>query len=561
MNLKQKLLTGFFSIIALLMIISGITYVQFNAVNDQYSSTITDRTNKIQLTSYTLFETYQEERDLQAYLTTGDVEKLDAYYLNRDEFKENIGNLAAHSNSKEANGLIDQLVATEERFAEMAEEAITYKQSENVEGYTDLMNTRGDEISAELENIGKELLFYQQDAFAATSQQLSQQTNNTIRVIVILSLVAIATGIAVALGISNKISKRAKIVTEVAEEIANGNLAIDEINVKGKDEISHLALAVNKMLNNLHDMIEKVSQTSEQVASSSQELLAIAEETTAATNQVADSISNVAESIEVQSRNTNESAHGANEIATGILQITGNTSTVAQTTIETIRQAAKGNQNVQEVIRQMNTISQANEETNQVIQALEKRSIEIGKIISVITDISDQTNLLALNAAIESARAGEQGKGFAVVADEVRKLAEQSRESANQIAKLIQHIQTDTSKAVEMMHHGNDEIVQGMTIAEETGKSFERIVQSIESTTIQTQELSAASEQISASVQQVNASIEEVAAAAKTSSATTGEIAAATEEQLASTEEVSSSATFLAQLAEELTGLVSKFSV
>lgn len=561
MNLKQKLLTVFFSIIALLMIISGITYVQFNAVNDQYSSTITDRTNKIQLTSYTLFETYQEERDLQAYLTTGDVEKLDAYYLNRDEFKENIGNLAAHSNSKEANGLIDQLVATEERFAEMAEEAITYKQSENVEGYTDLMNTRGDEISGELENIGKELLFYQQDAFAATSQQLSQQTNNTIRVIVILSLVAIATGIAVALGISNKISKRAKIVTEVAEEIANGNLAIDEINVKGKDEISHLALAVNKMLNNLHDMIEKVSQTSEQVASSSQELLAIAEETTAATNQVADSISNVAESIEVQSRNTNESAHGANEIATGILQITGNTSTVAQTTIETIRQAAKGNQNVQEVIRQMNTISQANEETNQVIQALEKRSIEIGKIISVITDISDQTNLLALNAAIESARAGEQGKGFAVVADEVRKLAEQSRESANQIAKLIQHIQTDTSKAVEMMHHGNNEIVQGMTIAEETGKSFERIVQSIESTTIQTQELSAASEQISASVQQVNASIEEVAAAAKTSSATTGEIAAATEEQLASTEEVSSSATFLAQLAEELTGLVSKFSV
>lgn len=379
--------------------------------------------------------------------------------------------------------------------------------------------------------------------------------------IVILSLVAIATGIAVALGISNKISKRAKIVTEVAEEIADGNLAIDEINVKGKDEISHLALAVNKMLNNLHDMIEKVSQTSEQVASSSQELLAIAEETTAATNQVADSISNVAESIEVQSRNTNESAHGANEIATGILQITGNTSTVAQTTIETIRQAAKGNQNVQEVIRQMNMISQANEETNQVIQALEKRSIEIGKIIGVITDISDQTNLLALNAAIESARAGEQGKGFAVVADEVRKLAEQSRESANQIAKLIQHIQTDTSKAVEMMHHGNDEIVQGMTIAEETGKSFERIVQSIESTTIQTQELSAASEQISASVQQVNASIEEVAAAAKTSSATTGEIAAATEEQLASTEEVSSSATFLAQLAEELTGLVSKFSV
>lgn len=561
MNLKQKLLTGFFSIIALLMIISGIAFIELNAVNDEYTSTIREGINKIHLTSNAISESYRQEIELQTYLATGNPESLEAFDTSGKEFQKHIANLTSHTNHEDGLKLVDQISSAQEKLMTMAEEAIAYKDADNTAAYTALMNGRGNEITNQIHTVGEKLISYHENSFTEVSEDLTKQTKRATLTIMIISLVAIATGIAVALGISNKISKRAKIVTEVAEEIANGNLAIDEIDVKGKDEISHLALAVNKMLNNLHDMIEKVSQTSEQVASSSQELLAIAEETTAATNQVADSISNVAESIEVQSRNTNESAHGANEIATGILQITGNTSTVAQTTIETIRQAAKGNQNVQEVIRQMNTISQANEETNQVIQALEKRSVEIGKIISVITDISDQTNLLALNAAIESARAGEHGKGFAVVADEVRKLAEQSRESANQIAKLIQHIQTDTSKAVEMMHHGNNEIVQGMTIAEETGKSFERIVQSIESTTIQTQELSAASEQISASVQQVNASIEEVAAAAKTSSATTGEIAAATEEQLASTEEVSSSATFLAQLAEELTGLVSKFSI
>ena len=561
MNLKQKLLTGFFSIIALLIIISGIAYIELNAVNDEYTSTIKEGTNKIHLTSNAIFESYQQEIELQTYLATGDPESLEAFDANGKEFQKHMANLTSHTNYEEGLTLIDQISSAQSELIEMAEEAIAYKNAEDTQAYTALMGGRGTEIMNRIHTTGEELISYHEDSFTEVSEDLTKQTKRSTFIISIISLLAIVTGILTALGISNKISKRAKIVTEVAEEIANGNLKVEEIEVKSKDEISHLALAINKMLNNLHDMIEKVSQTSEQVASSSQELLAIAEETTAATNQVADSISNVAESIEVQSRNTNESTHGANEIATGILQITENTSTVAQTTIETIKQAAKGNQNVQEVIRQMTTISQANEETNQVIQALEKRSIEIGKIISVITDISDQTNLLALNAAIESARAGEHGKGFAVVADEVRKLAEQSRESANQIAKLIQHIQTDTSKAVEMMHHGNDEIVQGMTIAEETGKSFERIVQSIESTTIQTQELSAASEQISASVQQVNASIEEVAAAAKTSSATTGEIAAATEEQLASTEEVSSSATFLAQLAEELTGLVSKFSV
>lgn len=561
MNLKQKLLTGFFSIIALLIIISGIAFIELNAVNDEYTSTIREGINKIHLTSNAISESYRQEIELQTYLATGNPESLEAFDTSGKEFQKHIANLTSHTNHEDGLKLVDQISSAQEKLMTMAKEAIAYKDADNTTAYTALMNGRGNEITNQIHTVGEKLISYHENSFTEVSEDLTKQTKRATLTIMIISLVAIATGIAVALGISNKISKRAKIVTEVAEEIANGNLAIDEIDVKGKDEISQLALAVNKMLNNLHDMIEKVSQTSEQVASSSQELLAIAEETTAATNQVADSISNVAESNEVQSRNTNESAHGANEIATGILQITENTSTVAQTTIETIRQAAKGNQNVQEVIRQMNTISQANEETNQVIQALEKRSIEIGKIISVITDISDQTNLLALNAAIESARAGEHGKGFAVVADEVRKLAEQSRESANQIAKLIQHIQTDTSKAVEMMYHGNDEIVQGMTIAAETGKSFERIVQSIESTTIQTQELSASSEQISASVQQVNASIEEVAAAARASSATSSEIAAATEEQLASTEEVSSSATFLAQLAEELTGLVSKFTI
>ncbi|MBU3193078.1 hypothetical protein KPL25_03700 [Clostridium algidicarnis] len=45
--------------------------------------------------------------------------------------------------------------------------------------------------------------------------------------------------------------------------------------------------------------------------------------------------------------------------------------------------------------------------------------------------------ILDLNAAIEAARAGEAGKGFSVAAKEIRKLAEQLKDTAIKIKKVI----------------------------------------------------------------------------------------------------------------------------
>jgi methyl-accepting chemotaxis protein len=97
---------------------------------------------------------------------------------------------------------------------------------------------------------------------------------------------------------------------------------------------------------------------------------------------------------------------------------------------------------------------------NQTISRLGESSLEIGKVVKVITSIAQQTNLLALNATIEAARAGEAGKGFAVVANEVKDLAKATASATEEIGKKIDAIQHDTKAAVASIVEISDVIKQ-----------------------------------------------------------------------------------------------------
>lgn len=351
-------------------------------------------------------------------------------------------------------------------------------------------------------------------------------------------------------------------INKQLKEISDGEGDLTkELSIESQDEIGDLASSFNKMLMSLRTLIRQINFSAEQVAASSEELMAITEQTTQTTNGIARSIQEIASGAEIQGQGAEDSARTMQEMTSGVQRVAESASVVSEAAIETNKGADQGNESLQKLIRQMNTINVSTDDTASVIKQLGERSKEIGKIIEVITGIADQTNLLALNAAIEAARAGEHGRGFTIVASEVRTLAEQSKQSADQIAGLIQEIQRGTERAVEVMQKGTQEVAVGMTVVQDTGKGFQHILKSIENVANQIQEVSAVSEEMSACVEQVHTSIDEMARIAKDSAANTQSVAANSEEQLASMEEITSSASSLAMMAEDLRTLIGKFKV
>jgi methyl-accepting chemotaxis protein len=389
---------------------------------------------------------------------------------------------------------------------------------------------------------------------------LTEEIQSVKTTLVISCIIDILLGIGIALLLSKIIVGPINVLMNVAQSIAGGDLTRN-ITSRSKDEIGKLTDSFNRMIVNLQELIKEVNASSHDVAISSERLSASAQETSAASNEIATSIQAVARGAEAQGQTSKESARAMEEMSVGIQRIAETSSSVSEVSMDASEKARKGNISLQQVIRQMESIRSTVDRTASMVQQLDKQSIEIGSIVSVISSIATQTNLLALNAAIEAARAGEHGRGFAVVAGEVRKLAEQSGSSANQIIGLIGQIQQGTQQAVDAMNEGTREVHTGIVVVHEAGEAFQLILQAIDQVADQIQDVSSVAEEMSAGSEQVTASVIESANIAEQSAFAAQNVAGSAEQQLAALQEVAAFANDLNSMSVRLQQSVGKFKL
>lgn len=327
-------------------------------------------------------------------------------------------------------------------------------------------------------------------------------------------------------------------LSKTMKGISNGDLSVDIVPLKGKNEISTLISSCNEMMTHMRMLRQKISKTKNTVSHSSEQLLASMEETKTAVTEVTMSIQEIAAGSDKQLLNVVETEQAMVDMAKLLQKMTDHSSKVQQSMNRASEHASTGNVSVKEVTNQMNKIYESVKISTSEVKGLEDRSTEIGRIIDTITRIAEQTNLLALNAAIAAARAGEHGKGFAVVAGEVRKLAEESKTSAIQISHLLKEIEAQAKQAYQNMEVNTEEVTLGIATVEDVTEQFSTIMEDVFAAQEQMNKMTRATGEIDGYSFKVMESVMGLSEVAKQAAAYAEEVAAASQEELASIEEL-----------------------
>lgn len=303
------------------------------------------------------------------------------------------------------------------------------------------------------------------------------QQSALIRKFMLIELAGLAIAVVLSLVISGVLSRSVSAIAGKMSELAQkeGDLT-QKITVRSSDEVGNIAGSLNVFLENLREIIKKISDCEYKLAGNSEHVNNIV-------TASADEVSKVNATMSVMEDNVLEMSEMVHKIAEDaknnderMTSVIGETKAQAEYIGEIgvkaknlEKDAIQAKERMQEtIVRIGRTLEDKIEESKEV----EKVQKLTGQILSV----ADQTNLLALNASIEAARAGESGKGFAVVANEISNLAEESSRTAAEIQKIntfiVNIVDSLTEASFELLNFVKTNVISDYDVLVHTGKEY-----------------------------------------------------------------------------------------
>lgn len=383
----------------------------------------------------------------------------------------------------------------------------------------------------------RSIVYQIQDLLNNTSEQITDEVVAHEKSIFITAIISIVLILAILILLSQFISRSVvnpiNLLAEVMKRAQQNKDLTERADVEGKDEIVQMAHVFNQMMGVFSNLIQEVFDSSRQLNVAAEELTVITGQTS--------------RGVMSQQSDSEQVATAMNEMAATVQEVARYASQAAEASRTADNETKAGKQVVIDAIDGIKQLAKQVEMGAVSIKDLQKESENIGSVLTVIQGIAEQTNLLALNAAIEAARAGESGRGFAVVADEVRTLAKRSHDSTEEIKKIIERLQKEAEKSVQVMDEELEQANRSVEKAEKAGESLDVIAESVASIRDMNTHIASAAEEQSAVAEEINRNIVSIAQVA--------------EENAESTNQTTLTSQELARLANGLETQISQFKI
>ncbi len=565
MKIKTKLITGFATVLLLLIGISSFSFFILSTIGEK-TKTIANQSiphvsilgkleAEVSNSSRLLLDLALENQPDHAEMRKVELsQSLQLLETERQQYESMIRN-------EEQQQLYDTFSREWSTFSEMIPQILEkVEEGDSFFAHLDYQAVRPNWEKA-YEAINQLSELNEASTYEATEQTLIA-ISSAYQWILLASAVAIFLTLVLSILVSRQITQPLRTLEqELIGLTERGGDLTQQLRVSGKDEISQLSHALNQFLFNLKLIVERILSESHSVTSLSGSLTEKATLTHEATKLMAQTLHEVAVGSTKQSEHTSSVLKKMEDTQLQVqagLEKAEVTAANAQTSTQT---ALIGKETMRQAISHLHEMNQLFSSSSHSIHRLEERAKEIGGIVTTITDISNQTNLLALNAAIEAARAGAQGKGFAVVAEEVRKLADESKRAAEQISTLIKSMQEETGKTVGMMENNLTSVEKQVHMMEQGGEALALIVDHVQQTEQDANHIQAIFTELHDESSHILEEIEGIASITEQSASGSQTIAASTEEQAQAMSAIYETAHAFRELAERLREEVCQFKV
>jgi methyl-accepting chemotaxis protein WspA len=526
-SIRKKLFLGFFSIVAVIVLLLGSAYNNFTNLGDanaldRHTLQVILEGNEIEAASL------NTQAEYRGFLLTGNERYLETLKKSEEDMQQHIDR---------AKRLIPNNVSQQERLKKLQAVVATWiadvvhpiidKRRELGKGSTvadqmarDPLLATGFKYVTEIKDILNGFIEEENRLLAERSKHAATLQQNVQVALLLGGVLCIIAATAIAFLLAHSILRPLGNLIDTVKKIAAGDESA-RADIRSNDELGQVATqfnlmaqtvednrkreqeAVNQLKGKVDTLLEVVSKAADGnltgkitvsgddaigrlgngLATMLANLRELLSKVQKAGVQVASSTTEIAASARQQEATGVEQAQTSVEVLSTTKEISANSNQLLKTMEEatevaelTTTATVDAQDNLRRMDQTMKHMVSAADSINAKLAALSEKASNINNVLTTITKVADQTNILSLNAAIEAEKAGEAGRGFSVVATEIRRLADQTSVATWDIEQMLKEMQSAVSASVMGMDKFSEEIRRSVAEVSQVGERLSVVI-------------------------------------------------------------------------------------